>query len=285
MKPAEHETVQVQGLTYRLSRWDHTSDETPILALHGFAGCGNDFMPLVSGLKRTVLAPDLVGHGQTEAPDDLSHFRMTSVVDQLTEIIDTHLPERFILLGYSMGGRTALHLAPDIVDRLDALILVGTHPGLEDERWRGHRQTGDDELAEKILHNGIEWFRTYWNQNPIIATQDRIPEPARTVMQEARAANRPEGLARSLRGMGLGVMNPTYDKIQALDIPTLLMVGDEDEKYAELALTMSEIMPNAQVSRIPGAGHCAHLERPAAAAQAIRWFLSRTSRSLSSEDE
>ena len=150
--------------------------------------------------------------------------------------------------------------------------------------FRSHRQTGDDELAEKILQNGIEWFRTYWNQNPIIATQDRIPEPARSVMQEARAANRPEGLARSLRGMGLGVMEPTHEALQSLQVPTLLMVGDEDEKYAELARTMAEIMPNAQVSRIPGAGHCAHLERPAAAAQAMRWFLSRTRRSISPED-
>lgn len=285
MRPAEHDTLEVHGLNYRLCRWGSSAQGNPVLALHGFSGCGDDFMPMAAALGRAVIAPDLVGHGGTDAPEDLEQYRMETVVEHLEAVIEATLPERFVLLGYSMGGRTALHLAPRIAQRLEALILVGTHPGLEDERWRGHRYTGDDELADKIVKNGIEWFQNYWADNPIIATQARIPEPARSAMQAARTHNRPEGLAQSLRGMGLGVMNPTHDKLQALEVPTLLMVGDEDTKYAELALTMSEIMPNAQVSRIPGAGHCAHLERPAAAAQSMRWFLSRTSRSLSSEDE
>lgn len=285
MTPAEHQTLRVHDLNMQLSRWDSASEGNPVLGLHGFSGCGDDFMPMVSGLGRSFIAPDLVGHGATDAPDDLESYRMDSVVEQLEAVIDATMPERFVLLGYSMGGRVALHLAPRIADRLEALILVGTHPGLEDERWRGHRLTGDDELAEKIIDKGIEWFQAYWAENPIIASQARVPEPAGSAMREARSRNRPHGLARSLRGMGLGVMNPTQDKLETLDVPTLLMVGDEDEKYAEQALMMSELMPNAQVSRIPGAGHCAHLERPAAAAQSMRWFLSRTSRSLSSEDE
>jgi 2-succinyl-6-hydroxy-2,4-cyclohexadiene-1-carboxylate synthase len=285
MRPPEHETLTLAGLSVQVARWGCGEDGCPILALHGFTGCGADFMPLVSGLKRPVIAPDFIGHGGTDAPDDIEPYRMEAVVEQLEALVEECLPDRFMLLGYSMGGRAALHLAPRILDRLEAMVLVGTHPGIEDERWRGHRYTGDDELAARILRRGMEWFQGYWASNPIIATQDRIPEPARSAMIESRARNRPQGLAGSLRGMGLGVMTPTLDHLEALDVPTLLLVGAEDEKYAELAMTMAEILPRAQVSRIPGAGHCAHLERPSAAAQAIRWFLSSAARAVSPEPE
>ncbi len=278
MKPPEHETMSVHDMAIRIARWGSSEEGSPVLALHGFAGCGADFMPLVPGLKRPVIAPDFVGHGGSDAPEDPARYLMSTVVEQLEALVDQCMPERLVLIGYSMGGRTALHLAPKILDRLEALILVGTHPGIEDERWRGHRFTGDEELAARIERRGMEWFLTYWASNPIIATQARIPEPARTAMAEARALNRSHGLAGSLRGMGLGVMTPTQDRLEAIDVPTLLLVGAEDEKYAELAMTMSVLLPRAQVSRIPGAGHCAHLERPAAAAQTIRWFLSSAAR-------
>jgi len=285
MRPPEFETQTVHDMDLQVARWSSADEGNPILALHGFSGCGADFMPLAKGLNRSIIAPDFVGHGGSAAPETLEPYRMENVVRQLEAFAESSLPERFVLLGYSMGGRAALHLAPRVLDRLEALVLVGTHPGLEDERWRGHRFTGDDELADRIEERGIDWFRDYWSSNPIIATQDRVPEPARTAMAESRARNRPHGLAGSLRGMGLGVMTPTQDKLEDLNVPTLILVGDEDEKYAELALIMAELLPNAQVSRLPGAGHCAHLERPSAAAQTIRWFLSRTARTLNPEGE
>jgi len=285
VRPPEHDLITVRDLQIRVARWGHGSEKAPILALHGFAGCGADFMPLNAGLDRPMLAPDFVGHGGSDAPEEESPYRTDEVLTQLQALIEELLPERFVLLGYSMGGRIALQLAPRIHDRLEALVLVGTHPGLEDDRWRGHRFTGDDELANRILSRGMDWFRSYWATNPIIATQERIPEPAKTAMAQSRSANRPHGLAGALRGMGLGVMTPTQEFLGDITVPTLLCVGDEDEKYAELATTMEELLPNAQISRIPGAGHCAHLERPAAAAQAIRWFLARSARAVSPAPE
>ena len=79
--------------------------------------------------------------------------------------------ERFALVGYSMGGRVALHVALAHPDRVTALALIGAQAGIDDPAERAERIAADEALADRIESDGIEWFAGYWADRPLFATQ------------------------------------------------------------------------------------------------------------------
>lgn len=183
--------------------------------------------------------------------------------------------ERWAVLGYSMGGRLALHLALAAPDRVVALVLEGASPGIADPEERQQRREADDALAARIERDGIAAFVDHWEALPLFASQRRLPDSARTSLRAARLANAPHGLANSLRGAGAGTQEALHDRLDTLPMPVLLIAGEWDEKYRRLAGEMAGRIPYAQVAIIAGAGHAAHLEQPGRFAATVREFLER----------
>jgi len=268
----EHFTVRAGAWSWSARRWSaapETSRGLPLVAVHGFTGSGADFAPLAEALGRSVIAPDLPGHGGTEGPP----AAVVACADALVMLLAKLELRAFDLLGYSLGGRTALHLAqrhPRVVDRL---VLVGATAGIEGEAARAQRRRLDEALAARIEAEGVAAFTAWWSRVPIIATQGRIPEPWRSAMRARRLENRAAGLAGSLRAAGQGSMAPLWEALGSIRSPALLVVGEEDLEYRRLAGRLSARLPDAQIAVIPDAGHCAHLEATPAAAAAIGGFL------------
>ena len=166
-----------------------------------------------------------------------------------------------------MGGRIALHsalvLGPSVVTRL---VLVGASPGLADPSERAARRASDLALAERLETLDIETFAREWGAQPLFAGQ---PERVAAGAHADRLRNTPAGLAAALRGLGTGAMEPLWDRLPALEIPVTLVVGERDEKFRALAAAMLERLPNASLVVVPGTGHAAQLEDPAAVAAAV----------------
>ena len=245
----------------------------PILALHGFTGSGLDFAPLAAELERQLVCPDLVGHGGTDAPSSVEPYGMSRVVDRLVALLNRMKLARLPVVGYSMGGRTALQLALAAPERVSALVLVGATPGLKTQQERRARRYRDSLLASEILKDGVGAFADRWEALPIIASQQRIAAPWGEAMRTRRRACRAEGLAGSLRGMGTGRMRPVWTRLPELAVPTLWITGEQDDKFTAIARDAVGLMPKASLSVLRDAGHCAHLERPfEAAAQIWGWL-------------
>jgi 2-succinyl-6-hydroxy-2,4-cyclohexadiene-1-carboxylate synthase len=85
-----------------------------------------------------------------------------------------------------------------------------------------------------------------------------------------RLQNTPAGLARALRGLGTGALPSLWERLGELRAPVLLLAGERDRKFREIAARMAAALPDARVLAVPGAGHAAHLEAPEAVAEAIR---------------
>jgi 2-succinyl-6-hydroxy-2,4-cyclohexadiene-1-carboxylate synthase len=234
-----------------------------VVLLHGFAGTGRAWDPVIERLDReryTPLAPDLRGHGSARdaRPIDFD----TTVADVLAAA-----PPRFTLCGYSMGGRVALHAALAAPERVERLILVATTAGIEDEPERAGRRAADEELAAFAETATIEQFAERWTGQQLFA--DTPPDAAR-VWREDLLRNDPRALASVLRGLGAGAMAPLWGRLSELTMPATVVAGERDAKY--VAIARDRLVPairRAELVIVPAAGHGLTREAPEAVAAII----------------
>jgi 2-succinyl-6-hydroxy-2,4-cyclohexadiene-1-carboxylate synthase len=247
----------------------------PLVLLHGFTGSAASWSPLIDHLNHhfTTLAVDIVGHGFSDKPDDLARYQMKQAVRDLVRVVSSVGAYKAHWLGYSMGGRTALHVAASHPGSVDRLVLIGASPGIADEAERQARVEADEQLARRIEREGVPAFIDYWESIPLFESQRSLPDDVRARIRQGRLRNTATGLANSLRGMGAGAQAPLHQKLSDITAPTLIMAGELDSKYVSVGQEMAEAMPGARFVAVPAAGHAAHTENPEACGREIVAFL------------
>ena len=253
---------------------ERTGTGEPLLLLHGFTGSARTwdrFRGAWPGME--MIALDLIGHGQSDAPKHAARYRMAQALADLSALLDALAMPSAVVLGYSLGGRVALRWALAQPQRVRALILESATPGIADKAERAQRRSNDNALADRIERDGVERFVDYWESMPLWASQARLPQAERSALRTQRLQNRALGLANSLRGMGAGVDAAVLADLDRLTMPALLVAGALDNAYCAHAKVMAARLPKATVSIVPDAGHAVHLERPQEFASALGAFL------------
>lgn len=172
-------------------------------------------------------------------------------------------------VGYSLGGRIALHAALGYPHLVERLVLISATAGLDHEADRLERIRSDETLAEHLESIGLEEFIDEWLDNPLFSGL----QPA-AAHRDERLANTVSGLASSLRCAGTGTQEPLWPRLGEITIPVLVVAGANDMKFSALARRLVECTgPNATLAIIPDAGHTAHLERPAEFTDLLRAWL------------
>ena len=245
----------------------------PVLVLHGFTGSAAAMAPLTSRLEGfTVIALDLVGHGRSESPPDPARYTVSAMAEQALAAAAAVGHRRVHLLGYSMGGRVALAAACAAPDRVRSLTVIGATAGIADSEQRRRRAEADRARAE-MIEEDLAGFVDQWMSTPLLAGQARLgPEYLRSARAQ-RLASDPTGLALSLRMGGTGTMAPLHDRLGGCPALACVIAGTDDAKFCALADELAALLPQAAVTRIPDAGHAAHLEQPEQVAAAIAAFL------------
>lgn len=251
-------------------------DGPALLLLHGFTRDARAWEPLLPCFDgyRTVRV-DLIGHGKSDAPADPSRYTMAHAVEDLTALLHHLEVDRAALLGYSLGGRVALHFAVEAPQLLWALVIESASPGIEDAAERAARASSDEALAASIEREGVEAFADRWQEQPLFASQSRLPATILDEQRRQRLENSTTGLANSLRGMGAGAQGYLLPELKHITVPSLFLAGELDERYAALAPLMAREVPGAEHRIIPDAGHTTHLEQPKTFAQLVAEFLGR----------
>jgi len=175
-----------------------------------------------------------------------------------------------VVVGYSMGGRLALHAAVRDPRAYRALVLLGATPGIENEGRRRSRRAADDELAQWMEHSPIRAVVDHWENQPIFMTQDAALVARQ---RRGRLSHDPKRLAALLRATGQGVLPPLWGELDKLRMPVLAVAGERDDKYAQIAERMAQRLPNGRWALIGGAGHAPHLDDPDAFADLLLEFL------------
>ena len=246
-----------------------------VLVLHGFTGAAESMEGVARGLApfARVARLDLVGHGQSDAPDAPAAYAMGACATQVADAARALGFERPHLLGYSMGGRVALAAVIARPEAFASLVLVGATAGIADPTARAERIAADAALADSILQGGLERFVDAWMAQPLFASQARLGPELLERARRQRLMNRPHALAHSLRGMGAGAQTPLHARLERSRGAVLLVAGGEDAKFCAIASELARSLPDARVEVIAGVGHAAHLEAPDRFAELVRAFL------------
>ena len=234
------------------------------MLVHGFTQTRRSWAPFVPRLTAAgheVVAVDAPGHGRSAEHRDAD-------LPQGARLL-AEAGGRAAYVGYSMGGRLALHLAVQQPEQVERLVLVGATAGLDTDDERAERRHADEALAAALERDGLDTFLQRWLDNPLFAT---LPKDAAGV--EDRKENTVEGLAASLRNTGTGTQRPLWDDLPRLTMPVLFVVGGNDAKFTALAHRLRDQWGGpAELASIAGAGHACHLEQPEAFLEVVVPFL------------
>jgi 2-succinyl-6-hydroxy-2,4-cyclohexadiene-1-carboxylate synthase len=228
--------------------------DDPVILLHGFTQSGPSWRSATAALVEAgheVVTVDAPGHGGSgEVRADL--WRTADLT------VDAAGPGTYV--GYSMGARTALHVALAYPEAVRRLVLVSGTGGIDSATARAQRRRSDDAIASRAERDGVEAFVHWWLNRPLFSNLS--PEAAAL---DSRLGAAPEGLAASLRLAGTGTQDPLWHRLGAIAVPTLVVVGELDRAYREHGERLvAAIGANASLAVVAGAGHAVHLERPAA---------------------
>ncbi len=241
-----------------------TGSGSRVALVHGFTQTGRSWRHITDRLvpNHEVVVVDAPGHGDSSSMT----VDLWAGANALVETAGTAS-----YVGYSMGGRLALHGALSHPEAVTRLVLLGATPGLAEEAERVARRRSDAALADDLERGGVPGFLTRWLANPMFAGLPSDPLDA-----EDRRRNTVAGLASSLRLAGTGVQEPLWDRLAELDMPVLVLAGEHDGKFADVGRRMAAaIGPNASFKLVPDAGHAAHLEQPDAFLAHLEPFLNQ----------
>lgn len=244
----------------------------PVVLLHG-SGPGvsawANWQHTIPALSRggRVVALDSIGWGETERKDDV-RYSLRSWTDHVWSVLDALELDRVSIVGNSLGGRLALQMAEDAPERIDRLVLMGS-PGVGMTITDGLKALRS---YEPSLENMRALLLDYFAVDPRIITDDLV-----RIRYEASAAPGSHEAYRSMffdpkhAGTDLGI---TEAQVRAVAAPTLLVHGREDKVVPpEVAWTMVNLLPDADLHVFARCGHWTQIERAAEFNRLVAGFL------------
>lgn len=234
------------------------SQALPVLLTHGYAATGLMWRLQIAAFadRYRLISWDMRGHGQSDSPDDQALYSRELTVEDMRAILDELGIEQAVIAGHSLGGYMSLAFQATHPQRTGALLLQGTGPGYRNpvarEAWNEDRTA----RAERLETVGM-------------STHDGGSE---VDMSEHSSA---AGLARAARGMLTQHDSLVIDGIASIELPVLLLVGEDDTPFRNGMSYMANRIEGSELHVFPGAGHGVNIEAPEGVNAAIEGFLAR----------
>ncbi|ETS31283.1 2-succinyl-6-hydroxy-2,4-cyclohexadiene-1-carboxylate synthase [Photorhabdus khanii NC19] len=233
--------------------------------LHGLLGNGDEWLPLVNLCAQyPSLVIDLPGHGDSRG---IQVKDFTDMSRLLSETLTEQQIDKCWLIGYSLGGRIAMHhVCYGDIQGLCGLLVEGGNPGLFSQQERNARLEHDRRWARRFRFQPIEQVLSDWYQQAVFS--DLLPEQRRQLIK-MRRHNHGGGVADMLENTSLGYQPWLVPELQQLALPFAYLCGEKDEKFQQVAKYCA--LPLQTIAHV---GHNAHRSNAAAFAAAVNHFLS-----------
>lgn len=236
--------------------YEAAGEGPPVLLSHGYSATSRMWRGQVEALapRYRIITWDMRGHGQSDSPDDPALYSEAATVGDMAAILDTLGIDTAVIGGLSLGGYMSLafHLAHP--GRVRALMLFDTGPGYRNPAGREAWNRTAEARAVAFETRGL----------------DALGSGAEVRIAQHRSA---KGLALAARGMLAQFDSRVIESLEGVRVPTLVLVGEKDEPFLGATDYMAARIPGAQKVVIPGAGHAANIDNPAAFNAAVEAFL------------
>lgn len=215
-------------------------------------------------------------------PSDWDHLRMPNVrgVDlytfdwknlshwatQFNQLISKKTDTTNILMGYSLGGRLALHALIDQPRLWKGAIIISAHPGLSNIKERKHRDERDENWAQRFKVEDWQKLMYDWNAQEVFAH-----DSFRFERQECHYQRK--DLVHTLIHGSLAHQLDLKEQIAAIDIPILWITGEKDDRYCELGRSLEFFSPLSSLKVISESGHRVPWDRPLVFTELVESFL------------
>jgi len=245
--------------------YEEAGSGTPIVFVHEFGGDHRSWEPQLRQLARRHRCVTFAARGYppSDVPESVEAYSQARAVADVVAVMDAAGIDRAHVVGLSMGGFAALHLALAHPDRARSIVVAGTGYGAE-KAFEAYFRDVSAEVARQFETQGSETFaRTYALGPSRVQFQNKDPRgwlEFATQLGEHSA----RGAANTMRGVQM--RRPSlYDlepRLCTLDVPTLVMTGDEDDHCLQPALYLKKTIPRCGLVVLPKSGHTLNLEEP-----------------------
>jgi pimeloyl-ACP methyl ester carboxylesterase len=245
--------------------YEETGSGVPVIFVHEFAGDRRSWEPQVRSLSRwfRCITFNARGYPPSDVPEDEGHYSQARARDDIRDVL-THLRiERAHVIGLSMGGFATLHFGLTYPSRAKSLMIASCGYGADPERQREFRDEMEATAARIERESMATFAKTYALGPARVQLQNKDPRGWSEFAAQLAEHSTP-GSVLTMRGVQK--RRPSLwslrDTMRSLDVPTLIVAGDEDEPCLEPALMMKRAIATAGLAVIPRSGHALNLEEP-----------------------
>src|SRR5262245_27099885 len=248
----------------------------PIVFVHEFAGDARSWEPQLRHFSRRYrcVAYNARGYPPSEVPGDVEKYSQARARDDIRAVLDALRLDRAHIVGLSMGAFAALHFGIAYGSRAHSLTIAGggygAHPAQYPQFQKDSRAN-----AEFIQKQGMARFAATYGHGPTrVQFQNKDPRGFAEYIRQL-SEHSPAGSANTM--LGYQARRPSlYDlteEMKRINVPTLIMAGDEEEPCLEVCLVMKRAIPASGLAILPKSGHGINLEEPALFNRLLEDFL------------
>lgn len=256
--------------------YESTGSGLPLLFSHEFAGDCRSWEPQVRYFARRyrVIAYNARGYPPSDVPSDVGAYSQARAMDDIAQLLEALQVPQAHVVGLSMGGYATLHFGLNYPQMARSLVVAGCGYGsVAGDRQKFQQDTA--QVAQRIEHDGMPAMAAVYAKGPTrVQFEDKDPRGWQEFADQL-AEHSATGAALTMRGVQ-GQRPSVYEleaQMRQLQVPTLIVTGDEDEPCLEPALFMKRAIPTAGLVVVPKTGHTLNLEEPESFNRIVSDFL------------
>ena len=257
---------------------EEAGEGKPIIFVHEFGGDQRSWEPQVRFFSRRYrcITFNARGYPPSDVPDDLELYTQARAVDDIRDVMDALKIDRAHIVGLSMGGFATVHFGLTYADRAESLVVAAAGYGAE-KQYEDYFRGVSMEVARQFEAQGSEAFsHTYGMAAARIAFHLKDPRGG-AEFRQMLGEHSAKGSAYTMRGVQ--ARRPSIydleDKLKQMMVPTLVVVGDEDDHCLQPGLFMKRVIPASGLAVMPKTGHTLNLEEPALFNSLVAEFLAQ----------